>query len=146
MNRILLDHCLPWPCSKIAEDDETSWYETVWPEDFVVFMMPAIMWPVCGCKCMRYIKNVWASQHVWGLQGPQVLTLPISYMAHSMFCESVFGLYGLFVAHMSSKGYPEVLCVNSVSHSGNTFASQTSWEHHRAIYFDSASPEDRPHL
>jgi hypothetical protein len=67
-------------------------------------MTPAVMWPVCGCNCMRYIKNVWASQHVWGLQGPQVLTLPIAYIAPSMFCESVFGLCGLCVAHMASKG------------------------------------------
>lgn len=104
MNGLCLDHCFSWPCNNIAEDDETSWHETVWPEDFAVFMMPAIMWPVCGCNCMRYIKNVWASQHVWGLQGPQVLTLPIAYMAPSMFSESVFGLCGLFVAHKASKG------------------------------------------
>ncbi len=75
--------------------------------------MPAVMWPVCGCNCMRYIKNVWASQHVWGRQGPQVLTLPIAYMAPSMFCESLFGLCGLCVAHTASKGIRN-FCVSTL--------------------------------
>jgi hypothetical protein len=95
--------------------------------------MLEIMWPVCGCNCMRYIKNVWASQDVWGLQGPQVLTFPIAFMAPSMFLRKCVRVVWFDCSIQGLKGYPEVLRVNLVRHAGSTSAPQTSWEHYRAV-------------
>ena len=57
MYGVFVDHCFSWPCNNIAEDDPKSWYETVWPETFAMFMLPAIMWPLCGCNCISIYQK-----------------------------------------------------------------------------------------